>query len=87
MYSTLGTRSLTLPVLTTTKCLVEQTLNARPFTQVSDDPSDFEALTPNHFSLGPRVSAQPLPPNASMYVDCRKMYKVSQNYDEMIWQR
>ena len=68
-------------------CLVERTLNASPLTPVSDDPSDLEALTPNDFLIGPRVLAQPLLPDASRYVDCRKMYKLAQSYNEMTCQR
>ena len=52
MIAVLDGRSLTDDVLITTMCLVEQTLNARPLTSVSDDPDDLEALTPNHFLLG-----------------------------------
>ena len=52
MFAILGNRRLTLPVLTTTMCLVEQTLNARPLTPVRDDPEDLEVLTPIHFLLG-----------------------------------
>ena len=68
-------------------CLVEQTLNARPLTPVSDDPEEIEAFTPNHFLLGRPVIAEPLMPDAVRYVDCRKMYKVSQAYNQMIWSR
>ena len=49
MIAILENRSLTDDVLSTTMCLVEQTLNARPLTAVSDDPEDLTALTPNHF--------------------------------------
>ena len=66
MSSIFGTSSLTLPVLTTTVCLVEQTLNARPLTPVIDDPFDLEALTPNHF-FGPRVITQPLLADSSRF--------------------
>ena len=45
-------QSLTDDVFITTMCLVEQTLNARPLTSVSDDSDDLEALTPNHFFIG-----------------------------------
>ena len=38
MIAILDNRSLTEYVLSTTMCLVEQTLNARPLTAVSDDP-------------------------------------------------
>ena len=87
MDAILGNRRLTLPVLTTTMCLVEQTLNSRPITAVSDDPDDLEALTPNHFLLGRVVLAEPLVPDAARYVDCRKLYKVAQAYNDMIWKR
>ena len=87
MFEILGNRRLTLPLLTTTMWLVEQTLNARPLTPVSDDPEDLEALTHNHFLLGRPVVAAPLMPDADRYVDCRKMYKVAQAYNRMIWNR
>ena len=87
MFAILGNRRLTLPVLTTTMCLDEQTLNARPLTPVSDDPEDLESLTPNHFLLERPVLAEPLMPDAVRYVDCRKMYKVAQAYNQMIWNR
>ena len=51
MYAVLGNRSVTEDVLSTTMCLVEQTLNARPLTQVSSDATELEAITPNHFLL------------------------------------
>ena len=87
MFAILGNRRLTLPVLTTAMCMVEQTLNARPVTPVGDDPEDLEALTPNHFLLGRPVVAEPLIPDAVRYVDCRKIYKVAQAYNQMIWNR
>ena len=31
--------------------------------------------------------AEPLMPDAVRYVDCRKMYKVAQAYNQMIWNR
>ena len=52
MIAILDNRSLTNEVLSTTMCLVEQTLNARPLTAVSDDPEDLTALTANNFLLG-----------------------------------
>ena len=51
MITVLDGRSLTDDVHITTMCLVEQTLNARPLTSVSDDPDDLEASTPNRFLL------------------------------------
>ena len=47
-----GNRSISEDVLSTTMCLVEQTLNARPFTPVSSDINDLDSITPNPFLLG-----------------------------------
>ena len=74
-------------MLTTTICLVEQTLNARPNTPASDDPEDLEALTPNHFILGRANVCIPFIPNAEVYSNHRKMFRFCQAYADMIWQR
>ena len=52
IYAVLGNRPITEDVLSTTMCLVEQTLNARPLIPVSSDVNDLESITPNHFLLG-----------------------------------
>ena len=85
MIAVLEGRSLTDDVLITTMCLVEQTLNARPLTSVSDDPDDLEALTPNHFLLGRANLATPFLPDAQRYTDLRRIFRVSQTYSDMIW--
>ena len=54
---------------------------------MSDDPEDLEALIPNQFLLGRPVVAESLMPNVVRYVDCRKMYKVAQAYNQMIWKK
>ena len=51
MYAELGNRSITEDVLSTTMCLVEQKLNARPLIPVSSDVNDVESIAPNHFLL------------------------------------
>ena len=68
-------------------CLVEQTLNARPLTAVSDDPEDLTALTPNHFLLGQENASAPFMPSSDRYHDLRKLFKTAQAYAEMIWKR
>ena len=87
MFGILGNRRLTLLMLMTTMCLAEHTLSARPLTSVNDDPEDLEALTPTHFLLGQPVLAEPFRPDAVRYVDCRKINKVVQAYNQMIWNR
>ena len=86
MMAIVGNRTLTDEVLSTTRCLVEQILNSRPLTSVSD-PEDLEALTPNHFLLGRASPATPIIPDAQRYTDLRKIFRVSQAYTDMIWSR
>ena len=86
MVSILGNRYLTDELLTTTMCLVEQTLNARPITPASDDLEDLEALTPNHFFPGRANVCIPFIPNAEVYSNHRKMFQSCQAYANMIWQ-
>ena len=87
MYAVLGNRSVTEDVLSITMCLVEQTLNARPLTQVSSDTTDLEAITPNHFLLGNKNLCLPYLSGAEQFVDNRKLFRQTQAYADLIWDR
>ena len=87
MYAVLGNRSVTEDFLSTTMCIVEQTLNSRPLTPVSSDVNDFEALTPNHFLLGNKNVCLPYLPCAEEFVDHRKLFRQTQGYANLIWDR
>ena len=87
MIAILDNRSLTDEVLSTTMCLVEQTLNARPLTAISEDPEDLTSLTSNHFSLGRENASAPFMPSSERYPDLRKSFKTAQAYADMIWKR
>ena len=87
MIAILDNRSLTDEVLSTTMCLVEQTLNARPLTAVSDDPEDLTALKPNHFLLGQENASAPFMPSSERYHDMKKSFKTAQAHADMTWKR
>ena len=87
MYAVLGNRSVTEDVLLTAMCIVEQTLNARPLIPVSSDVNDLEALTPNHFLLCNRNVCLPYLPCAEEFVDHRKLFRQTQVYANLIWDR
>ena len=87
MIAILDNRSLTDEVLSTTMCLVEQTLKARPLTAVSDDPEDLTALTTNHFLLGRGNVSASFMPSSERYHDLRKSFRTAQAYADMIWKR
>ena len=84
-YAVLGNLRLTDEILTTTFCLVEQCLNARPITPVSPEATDIDALTPNHFLLGTATST--LPSHFRPEIDHRKRYVRAQAYSDAIWNR
>ena len=87
MYAVLGNRSVTEDVLSTSMCFVEQTMNARPLTSVSSDANDLEALTPNQFLLGNKNICLPYLPCAEEFVDHRKLFRQTQAYANLIWDR
>ena len=87
MYAVLGNRTVTEYVLSTRMCIVEQTLNARPLTPVSSDANDLEALTPNHFLLGNKNVCFPYLPCAEEFVDHRKLFRQTQAYANLIWDK
>ena len=87
MYAVLGSRTVTEDVLSTTMCIVEQTLNAKPLTPVSSDKNYLVALTPNHFLLGNKNVCLPYLPCAEDFVDHRKLFRQTQAYSNLIWDR
>ena len=50
-YAIIGTRKLTDEILSTTFCLVKQSLKACPITLVGPDSTELKALMPNFFFL------------------------------------
>ena len=73
--------------LHTVMCEVEAILNDRPITQLSDDPNDLEALTPNHLLL---LKGKPaLPPglfkSSDMYV--KRRWRQAQYISDLFWKR
>ena len=87
MYAILGARNLTDEVLSTTVCLVEQMLNARPLVPVSSDVADLEALTPNHFLLGRSSVTLPYCLAAESDICHRKNYIKAEAYASAMWSR
>ena len=85
MIAILDNRSFNDEVLSITMCLVDQTLNTRPLTAVSDDPEDLTALTKNHFLPRREKARAPFMPSSERYHDLRKSFKTAQAYSDMIW--
>ena len=73
--------------LSTLTCEVEAIVNSRPITKSSDDPSDCEALTPNHLLL--LRSGPCLPPGSFSKEDShsRRRWRQVQYLAEVFWRR
>ena len=68
-------------------CEFESILNSRQLTSISDDITDFEALTPNHILLG---SSQPNGETSNyknVQVNYCKKWRVVQAYTNIFWKR
>ena len=74
-------------VLSTIMRLVEQILNARSLTAVSDDAKDLRALTTNHFLLGQKNASAPVMPSSERYLELRKPFKKDLANFDMMWNR
>ena len=85
MYAVLGNRSVTEDALSTTTCLVEQTLNARPLTPVTSHATNLEAITANYFLLGNKNLCLPYLSGAEQFLDRRKLFRQTQVYADHIW--
>ncbi len=86
-YAVVGSRRLTDEILSTTFCLVEQILNARPLSPASSDPNDLTALTPNHFLLGRSVTSPSAIPVTDNDFNHRNRYIRAQSYANAVGSR
>jgi hypothetical protein len=74
-------------VLRTTLIEVEYVINNRPITYNSSDPTDYDALTPNHFLLGSPGANVPLGSFDASDLNSRKQWKQVQVFVDHIWKR
>ena len=83
----LGSEATTDEVLTTVFCEVENMINSRPLTHVTEDARDLTALTPNHFLLG--RGSRCLPPGVFGNHDLhsRKRWRYTQALTDHLWRR
>lgn len=73
--------------LSTVLCEVEQILNNRPLTALSDDPKDLEALTPNHLLIATKNRG--LPPGEFTSDDnyVKRKWRQVQHVANVFWSR
>ncbi|XP_062701047.1 uncharacterized protein LOC134285061 [Aedes albopictus] len=82
---TIGDRVLQYDEMITVLPQVEAILNSRPLPPVSNDPSDFEALTPGHFLVQRPLTAVPEPSLEDLQRNRLSMWQQAQDYVQQIW--
>lgn len=86
LYAILREQAPREETLRTALAEAEFVINSRPITHVSSDHRDEEALTPNHFLIGPpQPTPQICPPEER--VDLRKQWRISQALANQFWRR
>ena len=87
MYGLVKDHVLTDPQLYTVLTEVEMIVNSRPLTHLSEDITDFEALTPNHVLLGAHRNWSSIADTSEQDLTSRRKWKQVQALRAMFWTR
>lgn len=83
----LGTHTLSYDSMETLLAQIECCLNSRPIVPLSDDPSDWEALTPGHFLTGAALKAVPDTNVSEIPFNRLRQWQQSQKLFQLLWKR
>lgn len=83
----LGTHTLPPDEMETLLTQIECCLNSRPIVPLSDDASDFEALTPGHFLVGSSLKAIPDKNLTDISSNRLRNWQQTQKMFQLIWRR
>ena len=83
----IGLQQLSYDDFTTLLVQITATLNSRPLSPLTDDPTEFEALTPAHFLIGSAMKALPEPDLVNIPINRLNHYQQTQQMFQRFWQR
>lgn len=83
----LGNAMLTFEQFYTTLTQVEALLNSRPLSPLSNDPHDYNSLTPAHFLIGRPLTSLPDPDISNIPVNRLTKFQQTQQLMQHFWQR
>lgn len=84
---TVGSHILLYDEMHTILTQVEAVLNSRPLTPLSNDPDDYEALTPGHFLIHRPLTAIPEPDLDGIPENRLAAYQKSQRFTQQLWKK
>ena len=68
-------------------CRIESILNSRPITELSDNPEDFEALTPGHFIIGRPLNCKLKEKTDEIKSSYRNRWNLIQQIQQFFWKQ
>ncbi|XP_055631803.1 uncharacterized protein LOC129771794 [Toxorhynchites rutilus septentrionalis] len=83
----LGTHRLAFDEMLTLLAQIECCLNSRPIVPISDDPSDMEPLTPDHFLVGSTLKTVPDSDVSEIPLNRLTQWQQTQKLLQNIWKR
>ncbi|XP_058465088.1 uncharacterized protein LOC131438811 [Malaya genurostris] len=83
----IGTHLLSYDDMETLLSQIESCLNSRPLVPISDDPTDFEPLTPGHFLVGSSLKAVPDIDLTTTPFNRLRRWQQTQKLFQLIWKR
>lgn len=81
----LGDTTLTYEEFSTTLIKIESCLNSRPLCPLTEDPEDFEMLTPGHFLIGSALLAAPQPDVEDKHMSSLKRWQLTNKFHQQFW--
>ncbi|XP_055602194.1 uncharacterized protein LOC129750989 isoform X1 [Uranotaenia lowii] len=80
-------RPLSYDDMDTLLCQIECCLNSRPIVPLSDDPTDYEPLTPGHFLVGTALKSVPDENHTEVPFNYLRKWQQTQKLFQDIWRR
>ncbi|XP_062554164.1 uncharacterized protein LOC134219449 [Armigeres subalbatus] len=86
-FRVLGPHTLYYDDTETLLTQIECCLNSRPIVPISDDPNDYEALTPGHFLVGSSLKSVPDVDHSSTPINRLRQWQQVQKLFQHLWRR
>lgn len=87
IVKTIGQQVLSFEEFYTILVQIEACVNSRPLCQISDNPNDFEVLTPGHFLIGAALLAPPCQNEISSNTSVRRLWNLVSQITKHFWNR